>query len=201
MNPIYVHHITPFLDGDIVGGINIAIENLPDDAIICLRDADTLFLLPNQQEQVDHLARMYIQSGEYDVISCMTNRLGSKQSHQLYLGERSDNTDIIEHMCIAADLQSMKYLDVKPVPEGKIVAGIMLMFKKSLIKEVPMLQRSVQFDIIWSRELHNKNKKIGIAEGLYLWHTYRLGSDDPERALGHLIKAQDFDLVVSLEEN
>ena len=41
-----IHHVVPWMTGNIGGGLNAAIERLPDDAWICARDGDTLFLMP-----------------------------------------------------------------------------------------------------------------------------------------------------------
>jgi hypothetical protein len=71
---IKVHHITPG-QSDLNWGeaINDIIWELPDDDWVCLRDIDTMPLHHRVFfKQCEDIAN----ANEFDLVSCMTNRLG-----------------------------------------------------------------------------------------------------------------------------
>src|SRR5690606_29445132 len=71
---INVHHITPSRsDRNLGRAINEIVEGLPEQDWICVRDMDTLVLdTESYTRQCEQIAR----SGEFQLVSCMTNRLG-----------------------------------------------------------------------------------------------------------------------------
>lgn len=186
-----IFHITPYLTGDIGKGINDTIRILPEDSWICLRDIDTMFLLPDQPAWLERLVEA---SPPYDLIGASCNRLGS--TYQLYGDHRSEDPDIKNHITIAREAYLKWGLAIEDVPPGTPLAGFFLLFRKSLWEEIPFEERSIQFDLIFSDTLHKKQKRLGLLRGLYLFHTYRLGSDKPHQAISHLIHCQDMSKVI-----
>lgn len=186
-----IFHITPYLSGDIGKGINDTIRELPEDSWICLRDIDTMFLLPEQPMWLETLVRS---NPEYDVIGASCNRLGS--TYQLFGNMVSDDPDIRNHIEIAKLSRATWGNSIEDVPLGVPLAGFFLLFRKSLWLEIPFEERSIQFDLIFSNTLHAQNKRLGIMRGMYLFHTYRLGSENPRKAISHLIHCQDMGKII-----
>lgn len=182
----FVHHITPYLSGDIGKGINTQISHIPDDDWICLRDNDTLFLHPHQAKWIEDIVKS---NPSYDVIGCSTNRLAS--TFQLWQNKFSEETDITSHQEVAIDAYNQFGLELTPVIDGDYLAGLFYLFRKSLWNEIPFEDKSIQFDLIWCEELYRKGKSMAICRGLYLFHLYRMGSKFPPKAIGHIKDCQD----------
>lgn len=192
---IKVFHITPYLTGDIGKAINETIAHLPDDAWICLRDFDTLFLLPQQGNWIEQIVET---DPPFDLIGCSTNRLSS--GYQLFGGERSEDPNILHHMNNAVAAYQQHGLSIEEVPVGTPLAGMFLLFRKSLWEEFKIEERSIQFDLILSEQLQDAGKRLGIARGIHIFHTYRLGAKDPRSAINHLIHCQDMNKIFKPKE-
>ena len=184
--PPVIHHITPFLTGDIGKGINKQIKHIPDDDWVCLRDQDTMFLLPHQGAMIEQIV---YSNPPYDVIGCSTNRLGG--IFQLWNNTLSDERDIVEHQKIALDAQRKYGLELELVSNGNYLAGLFYLFRKKLWNEISFEEKSIQFDLLFCNSLYEKGKTMAIARGLYLFHLYRLGAENPQRAIQHIIHCQD----------
>lgn len=180
-----IYHITPYLTGDIGKGINDTIRCLPDDAWVCLRDIDTMFLLPQQPSWLEEI----VASTKYDVLGARCNRLGDK--HQLWGENISDVDSITHHMAIARLACRAHGQNVVAVSDQNILAGFFLLFKKSVWEAIPFEERSIQFDILWNNKLIEAGYKRGLIPGMYLWHTYRLGADNPRSSISHLLPCHD----------
>ncbi|MCC5410645.1 hypothetical protein LMT12_29480, partial [Escherichia coli] len=88
-----IYYITPYLTGNIGKAINEAIAVLPDDSWVCLRDTDTMFLLPDQPSMLEELV---MSNPPFDVIGATCNRLGS--GYQLFSNQINDDPDILNHI-------------------------------------------------------------------------------------------------------
>ena len=183
-----VHHITPGkADLNFGKAINDVIEFLPNEDWICLRDIDTL---PLHHRVFFKQCEDIAESGEYDLVSCMTNRLGVE--YQLHNGELSDNFDIRHHLQIAHDRYN-EYGSKVDEAEGNI-AGVMMLFSKQTWEDVGRFKEGgVQvngsfLDYIFSSTVKKIGGKIGIAKGIYLFHTYREWEENVRFGYNHLIK-------------
>lgn len=175
-----VFYSTPYRAGDIGGGINEFIALLPDDAWVCIRDADTLFLTSEQQPLVQLIAES---NPPFDVIGAMTNRLRSVV--QCHGGAISDDPDIRNHMAIAHDRFAQNGADLLHVPPPH-VAGMFMLFRKSLWLKHKFPERTAHFDSEWTWAVHRDGGRLAVAQGLYLWHSYRFGHADPANYTKHL---------------
>lgn len=149
-----------------------------------------MFLHPQQGAWIEQLVAS---NPEYDLIGCATNRLGG--TYQLFDRRRSENPDILFHMDLAVQAYEEHKLQIEKVPDDQVLAGMFLLFRKSLWKDFPIEEKSIQFDIILSEKLKKAGKRLGIARGIYIFHLYRLGAEDPQRAISHLMHCQDFSKV------
>src|SRR4051812_12732843 len=93
------HYLSPHsLTLDIGNSINEAIEQLNADEndYICLTDGDAMFLLPEYGSQI-HQA--IVKHGNvYDLITCLTNRLGDTNQT---VGDMFDEMDMSKHYELA----------------------------------------------------------------------------------------------------
>lgn len=174
-----IYYSTPYFHRNIGKGLNDFCALVPDDAWICLRDADTLFLTPKQQEQILDIVGS---NPNYDLIGCKTNRL--RALYQLHNGVLSDNPNIQDHINIAERLEKEYYGEIKPVND--VVAGMFMLFRKSLWNEFKFEEKSIYFDKVFSYALLMKGYKLGIAQGIYLFHLYRFGKPNPCNYVQHL---------------
>ena len=181
-----VHHITPAsTDKDFGKAINQLIEGMPEHDWICLRDIDSV---PAWHEkfiqQVEELA-----NGDhgYDLIGCMTNRLGLP--YQLVEG-MFDNWDILAHRAKAKEIADNA--KIKPLNATQTVGGVMMLFsKKTWLRAGKFPEGGIRIDgkfidYHFSKAVA-KFGKLGIAEGVYVLHLYRIEAENTRQATGHLI--------------
>jgi len=181
-----VHHITPGrADKNFGKALNDIIEFLPDEDWICLRDIDTLPLHHREFfKQCEDIAN----AGEYDLIGCMTNRLGLK--YQLHNGKLSEDFNIKRHIVIA----QQRFLEhgSKVIDSPGTVAGIFMLFSKQTWEDVGRfheggIQINGSFiDFIFNEQVKKINGRIGIAPGIYLFHIYREWGQNVRMAQQHL---------------
>ena len=193
-----VHHITSGrADKNIGLAINTLVEGLPLNDWVCLRDIDTI--------PMDHINFFYqceaiAQRGEFDLVGCMTNRSGL--DHQLWDGKISENTDIAYHMKIGKE--ATKHWGINALEIDNFIAGFFMLFPvKAWIKAGGFREGSIRIPLDKSDAKKTKHKdkffdwhfcndvtkaggKIGLAKGIYVFHLYRLGSENPKKSTGHL---------------
>lgn len=177
MTPVF--HSTPYKLDDIGGGINEFLSLLPRHAWACIRDADTLFLNGGQQQLIQQIVD---ENPRFDLIGCMTNRIGVPwQQHN---GQISDNDRIGYHarLSTARLLAHGTRITDAPAP----IAGFFMLFRVSTWQNIKFEQHTAQFDIRFSKEIVKAGGRLGVAQGLYLWHSYRLGHSDPTKSVDHL---------------
>lgn len=177
-----IYHFTPFLRGDIGGGINRSVEMVPEDAWVCIRDADTLFLTWRQQWQLERIS----QTTDFGLIGCLTNRC--YPVHEMYGGELSHEYDLLRHVEIAKQLEKDHWCEVTPVPDetekGRLngeglIWGHLMMFPKRVWKAAGGFNGHRNHDIAFSRAVSEAGYRIGVASGVYIFHAFRPGLVNP----------------------
>lgn len=179
-----IHYISPFRQDKNIGkSINEAVINLTadlDDWIIHL-DHDVLFLLPDTKAQIERI----LLSTEFDVLSCMTNRIRSKE--QLINGHFSDDDRVREHIHIAEICRTLSGDEV--VPAKGVMAAFMLCFRISAWQKVGgFVEGPINFDTVFNVTCRDAGLKIGLMKGVYVFHSYRLLSKVPFQDCLHLLK-------------
>jgi hypothetical protein len=162
-------------DKNIGKAYNDFMATVPNDAWVCLRDGDTMFMTPDWCKHIEDIIKE--NGNKFDLIGCMTNRLRGK--HQLIDG-MFDNESISDHLEVAKQIRSNK---VEAVPG---VAGLCLIFRKSLWEKVKFIENSIYFDTQFCKGVTISGGRIGVASGLYLFHLYRWGQKDPCNYTKHL---------------
>lgn len=179
-----IRYITPFSTENkrcypnIGGEYNQVISELPNDCWIVLRDGDTMFLTSDWGHQIKQII---MANQGYDIITCMTNRLGVPE--QLWYGEIMEG-DISRHIEVA---QSSWKFHKTTVVSTKIAAGLCMIFHKSTWMQIGGFpEHDITFDRVFSDKVLKAGGKIGIAKGLYLFHLYRWGEKNPKQSIKHL---------------
>lgn len=184
-----IHYIQPFsVEKNIGGAINNAIAEIMSvqlaqehDSWIVLTDHDMLWLLPDSKTQVEAI----LHETDYDILGCMTNRIRSKE--QLYGGVFSEDDRIREHIRIAQVCRDNAGNLVKPA--NGPVAAFMMCFKYTIWHNVNnFVENVINFDKQFCDEARRIcNAKVGIMQGVYVWHSYRLWSKNARQDHSHLL--------------
>lgn len=178
-----IWYLTPYsTDGNIGKEYNEQIALLPDQDWICIRDGDTCFTTPDSLwgKQIADIVK---RNSDYALIGCMTNRLAS--NHQIYGGKFCDNPDWNEHKRRGRELFDTRYDEVTHIRQG--IAGMFMLFPKKTWQRVRFKETAPYrtFDSDFSSRVMRMGK-IGLAEGLYLFHDYRFGKPNPKQYVKHL---------------
>lgn len=175
-----IRYITPFSVHKNIGrAYNEAISELPDDCYVCIRDGDTMFLTPDWGVLIEQIIKA---NPDYDVITCMTNRVGLKDC--LLFGEFRE-CEISDHIWAA---QRCWYENGTEVKQTSVAPGMLMIFNKSVWLKHKFKENSIIFDRQFSESVTKSGGKIGVAKGLYIFHLYRWGSKNPQNNSYHLIK-------------
>ena len=177
-----VHYISPYdsKNKNIGGAINSAIQQLnpdPKDWIVHI-DQDAFWLLPDSKKQLEEI----LSTTNYDLLGPVTNRLA--QRYQLAYGY-FDQFDIREHVKYAKRLQEDNYSVIQSTPN--ILAAFCLCFRVSVWEKIKFIENSLQFDSQFSITAKKMGFKSGILLGIYVYHNYRILSDNPTQDISHLI--------------
>lgn len=162
---------------NIGGSLNEIINDLPDDCHVVSRDQDTLFLNSKIGHQIEQIIK---DNPQYDVITCMTNRIGIKEHCQSGM---FDDPNISTHIDISSGLWECYGTNCT---DTHIAPGMLMIFHKSVWQKHKFEANSIFFDKIFSKKVIASGGKIGLAKGLYLLHLYRFGQDNPKTYREHL---------------
>lgn len=179
---IKIYSFTPFASDKNYGKIlNEHCELVPNDNDwILVRDSDTSFLIPEFSQQIQAIVDKY--HDKFDLIGCYTNRLGL--NYQLIDGKLSEDVNIKTHIKIAQELHKRHGSTVTPL--NKNIGGLFLLFPKRAWKEHKFEEglkiTKVDYDgktvtgyfDYWFSNYFARKGRVGIANGVYLLHIYRL---------------------------
>lgn len=182
-----VHHITSArADKNIGKAINDIVKNVGDNDWICLRDIDTIPILHKEFiKQCQDIA----DKGNYDLVGCITNRMGLER--QLYNLKISEDFDIKNHLPIAKELHEKHGSNVSTYTGT--IGGVMMMFSKKAWMRVGgfdeggiVNSQGQYFDYTFSKKIAQAKGRIGVADGIYIFHLYRMEEENPMRSTKHL---------------
>lgn len=178
-----VWYSTPFSTEKNIGkALNEFCENIPDKDWICLMDGDSMFLTPEWGLQIKETIKRH--GNEFDLIGCVTNRLGRKI--QLVDGMDYDNFDVKYHYGKAVELRDNNWCEVEDITSKRYVAGLLMLFPKTLWNKIKFKENCSYFDDVFSKEVLKNKGKLGLMKGLYKFHFYRGWSDNPKSSKDHL---------------
>lgn len=180
---IKIHYISPYCTKKNIGrALNEAIKQLHanDDDWIVHTDQDICFLRPDSKKQIEAV----LSNTDFTVLGCLTNRLASP--HQLYGGKFNEDADIREHIEIANECHTHSYGIVTSTTIN--IAACLMAFRVSTWKEIGgFRENSIRFDSEFTDAVQASDGKLGIMQGVYVFHLYRMWSDNPKWEVGHLV--------------
>lgn len=141
----------------------------PDDWLV-FQDRDVMYLTHDYFEIIQDTITA---NPQYSLFTCLTNRVGNLS--QCYGNEISENPDILYHEEIASRLARENRTQVKNF-HGVISGMVMIIQKKTwdYIGGAGTRPGLLGVDNHISRKIIQAGKKIGIMQGLYVLHYYRL---------------------------
>lgn len=178
-----IHYLTPYsTEGNIGKAYNEAIACVPNEEDwVVLRDGDTMFLTPNWGRVIEENLKLH--GEDYALLGAKTNRVGvyhHRVEGMFY------NMYIRDHYFKALELEESSKLKVQKV--GFDIAGFFMAFQKKTWQAVGGFEENTAvFDRIFTRKVRQINGKVGVLEGVYLLHGYRIWTDFPEDDVRHLV--------------
>jgi len=174
-----IYYISPYRPDRNIGKTindNIRQLNAADEDWIVHTDQDVLFLLPDTKQRIETI----LSATTFDILGAVTNRLGINS--QLVQGA-FNITDIKEHIRIAEQLQSNTVAEYHD-----ILAAFCLCFRIKTWKQLGgFAENSLSFDSTFSIMAKRSGLKLGLMTGIYVFHLYRMMSDNPMMAIHHLL--------------
>ena len=181
-----ISFITAFdTDRNISKEYNRLIDNINDEWIF-IRDGDCLFLTSDYGNRIEKIIED--NKYKYDIIGCMTNRLNFNNHYQRVEGVENEDS-VTAHIKLANSLWETFGTICNPTTNNQIGA-MCLMFKRSVWEKVHFDEKdSMHFDSNFCERAMKLGYKIGISQGLYVFHLYRWEyKEDPQKHTDHLIR-------------
>lgn len=172
-----INYVTAYdTNKQIVNSINKIMSRLDNNEYACIRDGDVIFLTSNFGHLINDVVKKY---PDCDLFSCYTNRIGNPNQ---ILPNAPTHNDIEKHREIAKKL-SNKYWDLcEPYTDKKPLYGMLLLIKKK--NYIPLEHNGIlAIDNKIFNSFKNRNLKIMMIKGLYVYHYYRNGNKDDKSHL------------------
>lgn len=175
--PANIYFFTPYDKRGLGMAYNRHCAIVPDDAWICLMDNDLMFF-PSSFGDVMEAA---IKSDPaVDVWVTKTTRVSCNENLVCPNSRRSEERDLVKLQQMATECYERNYHKTSRL-HTPLLAGYVLLFRKSLWKEFPFSEQSgnlfhkiMGIDIEWSQRLSRAGKAFGLIEGLMAVHYYSL---------------------------
>jgi len=176
-----IHYLTPYATDKNYGReLNERISEL-SDGWVCLTDGDFCFLTPDYGKQIAEVCA----TTDFDLIGCVTNRLG--RPIQRHTEDICKEWDMRVHYQRALDRKRDNWGVVEDITRYRFVAGMFMLFRKSLWEKVKFKENCITWDDQFSEDVTAIRGKLGLMTGLYGWHQYRMWADYPMFANQHLV--------------
>lgn len=177
------HYISPYSRSKNFGGaINDAVNQLcpsPEDWIIHV-DQDVCFLLPDTKAHIEEI----LEGTDFDLLGCMTNRC-NVPAQQTFCVPDYPETDVKFHQKMA--MARYSYHNALVSVTGSHIAAFLLCFRYSTFTELGGFEENtMHFDKRFCKAALKACKRIGIMQGIYVYHHYRMWSDNPVLDTKHL---------------
>lgn len=156
---------------------------VPDGDWICIMDGDCMFLTPDWGRHIEDVVGCGLY--DFDLYGCYTNRLG--RPFQILNAGLYDNHDVKKHYELAVEQRDKYYGQVEDITRLKHVAGLFMLFPKTLWNEIKFEENTRFFDDRFSRAVIKSGGKLGLLKGLYIYHQYRIHSCNPKNDYKHLL--------------
>jgi hypothetical protein len=151
---------------------------IPNGSWACFTDGDAMFTTPNFGHQLEEVIKA---NPEYDLFSCMTNRVGT--NYQL-IGSWTENS-MHEHRELGKFLSNSRRTEVIDITNEAPISGVLMLVRKSAwftskrFKETGLL--GVDNSIHYA--MAAQDSKVGLMRGVYVMHYYRNGNKNDKSHL------------------
>jgi len=171
---------------------NRFMEMLPNqDDYACFLDGDAMFLTSDFGTQLENII---VYNPQYKLLTCLTNRVGCP--YQISRG-CPDHDDIKDHRQYATHIQNTHQYKVENIETYKLphyknfhISGVLMLIEKGTWEKIGKFNTEGMLGI--DNNIHKKaienNIKVGIMEGVYIYHWYRGGGKRSQQPPTHLIK-------------
>lgn len=175
--PLRIVYLSPHRpDKNIGKAYNDDIALMPDNAWIVIHDSDACFLLPHSKTYLEQALKAH--GDEFGLIGCITNRLGGL--HQCYKGVFSEEKDISKHYENSLEAWEEFGTEIEPTSG---VAGLCMIFKKETWKKAGgFKEKIITADTEFNKSVSKLGLKIGLAKGIYMFHSYRIWETEHKKA-------------------
>jgi hypothetical protein len=170
--PLKIFYSNPFnLDKNIGKAYNdyLSCLNVDDDDWIVMQDGDILYLTADWGKRINDA--LSLDGDKFGLVGCYTNRLRSK--HQLHKNAFNYDLNVRNHFDIANSYQEEGIQEIK-----EYIAGFFMAFQYKTWKKIKFTENSLAFDSLFSMRIKELDLKIGLIRSLYVFHGYRLWTDD-----------------------
>jgi GT2 family glycosyltransferase len=161
-------------DKNLSKAYNREMELIPtENDYCCFIDRDAMFLHPFYGLQIEHI----IENSNFDLYTCMTNRVNCKQQLHGYPSNWRGN-DIENHINIATRLYEQRKYEIEDIT-GIIpgISGMVMILKKSTWSKIGGFkgQGMLGIDNQLHYDVRDCGGKVMLMRGVYVYHYYRNG--------------------------
>jgi GT2 family glycosyltransferase len=162
-----LHIISPYDNEKNLGrAYNEAMKYYNADDWVCLKDHDTLFLLPDTIRHISRYTELFPNAG---ILTCYTNRLANGE--QLASGRCDEDDSIRNHIWVAGRWERDLY---KTTILKKPISGFLMVIRKSTWDRVKFDDGCLGVDNKYHLKIVAAGMDVLRMNGIYVWHTYRL---------------------------
>lgn len=162
-----LHIVDPYDNNLNLGAAyNKTMSYFGQDDWVCLKDHDTLFLLPDTIRHISRYTELFPNAG---ILTCYTNRLANGE--QLTGARCSENDSIRNHITVAKAIEAGLYSTTRMI---KPISGFLMVIRKSTWDRVKFDDGCLGVDNKYHLKIVAAGMDVLRMNGIYVWHTYRL---------------------------
>lgn len=169
-----IYHIIPWNTETNKIGIylNDSFELIDDEDWICFLDGDAMHTTTWFGKRIEDTINENL---EFSMFSCLTNR--TTPTCQIATESNWDDNDISNHRKLGELLWQKNQTKVTDVTNISPVSGYFFLVKKETWKDVGGFYETKMLGIEWDfcEKVKKNNGKIGVMNGIYVYHWYRGG--------------------------
>jgi hypothetical protein len=180
-----IYHFNTLFSGKSIGKYyNDCCSIVPAKNWICFWDSDVM-VFNTFVRWNEFLEKIIEKNPEVKLFSCVTGRIGT---HKQRLGETQDtNPSMLFHRQVSEAIYKKKNFSVRR--DSRTISGLMMLFNKDTwTKAGGFVETGIAgVDTAFSKNVYENIGCVGIIEGLYVMHYYRLAEGNAD----HLFKLEN----------
>lgn len=166
----YLAHSQQDTEANLGKAYNDFMKLIPDNDWVCFLDSDATWTTRSWYRDMEQIIQ---NNSEYSLFTCMTNRIGCP--YQKFDNVDQNNHDIQYHRQIGSAAKKQFGTNVLDITEAvPPLSGVMMLIQKNTWKKIKGCPDGF---LGVDNEIHirvkNSGLKVGLANGLYVYHFYR----------------------------